>query len=103
MMTGVELWCEVTCRGADGSVLAACVLEGRGAPDLEAVDDVARLALFASRAGGRVVLTRVAPALRELLDLAGLRVEMEGQAEGGEEPLGIEEIEEEAHLDDLSP
>jgi hypothetical protein len=77
-MAAVELWCRVTVVGSDGAKLARCVLEGLGAPDLGAVDDVARLALLAGRLGGGIVLADVSPALRALLELAGLRVEVDG-------------------------
>jgi hypothetical protein len=40
--------------------------------DLEALDELCRLALVAGRLGCRVVLIDVAPALRELLALAGV-------------------------------
>jgi hypothetical protein len=36
-------------------------------------------------------LEEVSPALAELLDLAGLRGEVSGQAEGREDALGIQE------------
>jgi len=63
--------------GPDGVALASNVLEGPVAPDMSAVDHVARLALMAKRLGGGVVLTEVCPDLRALLELAGLGVEME--------------------------
>jgi hypothetical protein len=53
-------------------------LRGRGAPDLGALEDVARLALLAERLGGRIALAEVSPTMRELLELAGLSVEVEG-------------------------
>jgi hypothetical protein len=53
-------------------VLAAEDVAGAGAPDLAAVDRVARLALWAKRMGGRLVISELSPRLRELLDLAGL-------------------------------
>jgi len=87
--------------GPDGAELACCLLGGPGAPDLEAVDDVAHLALLAGRLGGGIVLAEVSPALRALLELAGLRVEVEGQAELGKEPLGVQEGQEERHPGDL--
>jgi hypothetical protein len=102
-MDGLQRWCRVTILGADGAVLAACVLEGPGDPDLGAVDDVARLALQVARLGGGVALAEVSPAMRELLELAGLGVEVEGQTEFGEEPLRVQEVQEEAHPGDLSP
>jgi hypothetical protein len=77
-MAGFGVWCRVTVVGPDGLALAVCALGGSGAPDLGAVDDVARLTLVAKRCGGAVVLTEVSPALKSLLDLAGLGVEVEG-------------------------
>jgi hypothetical protein len=83
-MAGVELWCRVTIVGREGEVLARWVLEGSGAPDIGAVDVCARLALLAGRLGGNMVVAQLSPALRALLELSGLRVEVEGQAELGE-------------------
>ncbi|MFI5040631.1 MAG: hypothetical protein ACHQNA_02070 [Acidimicrobiales bacterium] len=107
-MAAVQLWCRVTVVGVDGAELARCVLEGAGAPDLSAVDAVARLALAAGRLGGGVVLTELSPDLRALLELAGLRpgvaglrVEVEGQTEFREEPFGVQEGQEEGHPRDL--
>jgi hypothetical protein len=98
----VNLWCRVQIVGADHTMLAYHQLGGPGLPDLGAVDDVAHLALQARRLGGRIVLSDVSPALRSLLDLAGLGVEVEGEAEGREEPLGVEEGQEELHPGDLA-
>jgi hypothetical protein len=67
------------------------LLTGEGAPGLAAVGALARLQLAARRAGGQIRLAEVAPALGELLDLAGLRREVGGQAEGGEQVPGVEE------------
>jgi hypothetical protein len=102
-MNGVQLWCRVRVVGPDGTELACCRLEGPGAPDLEAVDNVAHLALLAWRLGGGIVLAEVLPALQALLELAGLRVEVSGQAELEEEPLGVQEGQEESHPGDLPP
>jgi hypothetical protein len=98
----LEPWCRVTVVGPDEAELAAGVLEGPGAPDLGAVDDVARLALVAKRLGGALVLTEVAPALQVLLELAGLPVQVQGKTEGRKEPLGVEQRQEERHPGDLS-
>jgi hypothetical protein len=98
----VHLWCRVQIVGADHTTLARHQLGGPGLPDLGAVDDVARLALRARRLGGRIILSDVSPALRSLLDLAGLTVEVEGEAEGREEPLGVQEGQEELHPGDLA-
>ena len=96
-----ELWCRITIVGPDGEQIASVALRGAGFPDLGTVDEVARLTLLARRLGGDIALTDVSPALRALLELAGLPVEMEGQAELGEQPLGVQEAEEEAHPGDL--
>jgi hypothetical protein len=98
----VNLWCRVRILGADHTPLASHQLGGPGLPDLGTVDDVARLALQARRLGGRIVLSDVSPALRPLLNLAGLGVEVEGEAESREEPLGVEEGQEELHPGDLA-
>jgi len=102
-MAGLQLWCRVTIVGPDGAELAGRVLEGPGAPDLGAVDDVARLALLAARLGGGIVLGEVSSLMRELLELAGLGVEVKGQPEGREESFGVQETQEEAHPGDLPP
>jgi hypothetical protein len=88
-MTDVQVWCRVTIVGPDGSQLSRRALEGPGNPDVGTVDELARLALLARRLGGGVVLADVSPTLGALLDLAGLRFEVKGQVEGGEEPLGV--------------
>ena len=98
----VNLWCRVLILGADRTTLACHHLGGPGLPDLGAVDEIARLALLARRHGGRIVLSDVSPALRSLLELTGLRVEVERESEGGEEPLGVEEGQEELHPGDLA-
>jgi hypothetical protein len=96
------LWCRVRVVVAGRTALFCHELAGPGQPDLGAVDEVARLALLAGRLGGRIILSDVSPAMRSLLELAGLGVEVQGEAEGGEEPLGVEEGEEELHPGDLA-
>jgi hypothetical protein len=64
--------------GPDGVALACGLFEGPAAPDMSAVDDVARLALMAKRLGGSILLTEVSADLRALFELAGLGLEMEG-------------------------
>jgi hypothetical protein len=98
----LEHWCRATVVGPDEAELASGVLEGPGAPDLGAVDDLARLALVAKRLGGTLVLADVAPALQMLLELVGLPVQVQGKSEGGKEALGIEQRQEEGHPGDLS-
>ncbi|MBD9730497.1 STAS domain-containing protein [Streptomyces sp. H28] len=75
--------------GACGVVV--CDVAGLGPPGLAAVNLLARLELLARRTGGRIRLRDPDPALRVLLDLVGLRFEVEGQPEQREEPLGVEE------------
>lgn len=116
----VQQWCRVVIVGADGRVLARCSLGGPGDPGLGAVDELARLALLAGRLGGVMTLLDASPALGEMLDLAGLDrlvsettattatttregdlgVEMQRQAEVGEQPLVVERGEEEVHRRD---
>jgi len=100
-MAAVQQWCRVTLVDADGVEIACCVLEGPGAPDLGAVDDFARLALLARRLGGGIVVTDLSPPLGALLELAGLGVEVERQAELGEEAIGVQRGQEERHPGDL--
>ncbi len=56
------------------------------APDLEAVDELFRLALAAGRLGCRVLLVDVDPALRDLLVLAGADELLLG---AGRDPRGL--------------
>ena len=102
-MASFERWCRVRLIGPSGDRLGCYLFGGPTSPDLRAVDEVARLDLLTARLGGRIQLIDVAPALRELLDLAGLTVEMERQAKGREQPLGVEEVQEEVHGGDLPP
>lgn len=76
------------------------VLEGPGDPDLAAVDDVARVALQAARLGGGITVRDVCPAMRALLELAALGVEVEGQAEVAEEMGAFVDGEEQVHRGD---
>jgi hypothetical protein len=96
-----ELWCQIRIVGPDHSVLSHRRLQGPGAPDLGVVDEIARLLLVTGRIGGHIVLTEVAPAVGALLELAGLRVEVEGQREGGEEAFWIQQGQEELQAGDL--
>ncbi|MEU5225811.1 STAS domain-containing protein [Streptomyces toyocaensis] len=75
--------------GAGG--LVVCDVAGLGPPGLAAVNLLARLQLTARRAGGRIRLRDPSAALCALLDLVGLRFEMEGQPEQREPPLGVQE------------
>ncbi|MFE6284917.1 STAS domain-containing protein [Streptomyces sp. NPDC057877] len=74
-----------------GARVVVCDVAGLGPPGLTTVDLLARLQLTAKRAGGRIRLRGPDPALRALLDLVGLRFEVEGQPEQREPPLGVQE------------
>jgi hypothetical protein len=85
-----QRWCRATIVGPDGQPVIRVVVSGPGAPDLRVVDAVALFALFARRTGASMRLVETSATLAELLELAGLAVvaglglEMEGQAEAGE-------------------
>jgi hypothetical protein len=81
-------------------VVGGFVLEGPGDPDLAAVDDVARVALQAARLGGGITVRDVCPAMRALLELAALGVEVEGQAEVAEKMGAFVGGEEQVHRGD---
>jgi hypothetical protein len=107
-MGQVKLWCRVTIVGQNGEKMASVLLRGAGEPDIGTVDDLARLVLLAGRLGGETVVSDLSSELRALLDFAGigveaagLRVEVEGQAELGKEALGIQESEKEGSRTDL--
>jgi hypothetical protein len=85
------VWCRVTVRGPEAETLASWLVSGPGCPDLSVVEGLARLQLAALRSDNRVMITEVCPELLELIDLVGLRGEVVGQAEGGEDQLGVEE------------
>lgn len=98
--------CRVRVERPDGSVVGDRTLHGFGEPDLDTLDAVARLLLAARRSGERLVVVEAVPALGELLELAGLPVEVEvevgGQPEAGKHLTGVEQVEEEAHLGDAA-
>ncbi|WP_078618510.1 MULTISPECIES: STAS domain-containing protein [unclassified Streptomyces] len=58
---------------------------------LALVDVLARLQLAARRAGGHLRVRGPSPELRALLGLLGLPLEVEGEPEQREPPLGVEE------------
>jgi len=89
-MTSVTAWALVVFVGPAGTEVTAW-LAGPGCPDLGAVDALARAQLLTRRLGGSIRLREVCPELEELLVLVGLRREVGGQAEGGEEGFGVEE------------
>ncbi|MER6567076.1 STAS domain-containing protein [Streptomyces sp. NPDC001093] len=74
-----------------GARVVVCDVGALGPPGLAAVDLLARLELAARRAGGRIRLRDPDPALPALLDLVGLRFQMEGEAEQREPAPGVEE------------
>ncbi|MFF5182634.1 STAS domain-containing protein [Streptomyces sp. NPDC000345] len=75
---------------AGGGGVVVCEVSALGPPGLAAVDLLARLQLAARRAGGRIRLRAPGPALRALLDLVGLPVEVEGETEEREPAAGVE-------------
>ena len=76
---------------ATGAGVVVCDPGGLGPPTLAVVDLLARLELAARRAGGRIRLRDPGPALHVLLDLVGLRFQVEGQIEEGEPACGVKE------------
>ncbi|MFJ5301494.1 hypothetical protein [Streptomyces sp. NPDC088350] len=76
---------------ATGAGVVLVEVVGPGPPTLGTVDVLARLELTARRAGGRIRLREPAPGLGALLDLVGIRFEMEGQVEQREPALGVQE------------
>jgi hypothetical protein len=100
-MLPVQTWCQVTLVGPDGAELVRGALEGPGDPDLRMVEEVARLMLAARHLGAGVRLGGVMPVVRELLELSGLGVEVQWQAEGGEEGGGLGNSQEEGQPGDL--
>jgi hypothetical protein len=99
-MAPEDPWCKLKVVAADGTSLASCTFVSFGPLDLKVVDGLARLALWARRAGVSLRLDEAGPGMRGLLQLAGLLVEMEGKSEGGEEALVVEQCQEEVHTDD---
>jgi hypothetical protein len=92
-------WCRVLVLDDGGRELVDATFEGRTVP-LEAVDVVSVLALHARRRGGSVRVLWADPALASLLALAGLPLEVRGEPEEREQPLGLEQRQEERHLGD---
>jgi hypothetical protein len=88
---GTTTWCWVTVIEPGGPEIARWPLRGRGTPDMAVADSLARLGLSARRAGARLLLRDVCDELEEVLELAGLRGELVGQTEGGEQRRGVEE------------
>lgn len=82
------VWCRVDLIGPGGGGVTRHTVAGPGPPGLEDVEEVCRLALQAARLGGRIVLSEVAPQLRELFDLAGIHFDERRRAPdaGGARP-----------------
>ncbi|MBA2949005.1 STAS domain-containing protein [Streptomyces himalayensis] len=76
---------------ATGADVVVCDAAALATPGLAAVDLLARLELAARRAGGRIRIRNPTPRLRELLQLAGLRLEMERHPEQREPPRRVQE------------
>ncbi|WP_308295738.1 STAS domain-containing protein [Streptomyces odontomachi] len=74
-----------------GCGVVLCDARALGGRGLAAVDLLARLELTARRAGGHIRLRHPPPDLPALLLLTGLSFEVERQAEGREEPGGVQE------------
>ena len=103
MEEGASCWCQVVVVSPTGARLAELPLAGPGRPDASAVDAVARLTLVVRRLGADVVIEDASVEMRELLWLAALPLEVQRQAEGGKEPLGVQGVQEEAERGDLAP
>jgi hypothetical protein len=99
----VQPWYRVSLVGPAGGAVMSWVVDGPGLPDVRTVDHLARLALLAARLGGGIVLTEPSPPFRDLLHLAGLGVQVEGEPERREEPLRVQPGEAVVHPGDLPP
>jgi hypothetical protein len=81
----------VTAIVVDGDVEIVAVRVSCAVLDLAVVDALAQLQVAARRAGWSLRLRDPSPALRELLDLAGLGAKLGGEPERGE-VVGVEEV-----------
>jgi len=77
-MAKEQLWCRVRIVGPGHEELAAVCLRGSGPPDLDAVEQVARLVLVARRSGCTVRLADACAEMADLVVLVALPVEVEG-------------------------
>ena len=89
-MAADQLWGRIVVVGRHGTT-DRYALSGPGRPTIETVGLLARLALVAKRRGDRLKVEQASPELLELLELAGLPVEVQREAEESEEPLEVEE------------
>jgi len=76
---------EIVVVGPGGIEAAKWTMPATARPDLSVVDELARLALAARRLGYWIELRNACAGVLELVDLAGLRVEVVGKAEGAEQ------------------
>jgi hypothetical protein len=86
----IVTWARVEIVAPDGTARTVSMLAGFGAPDLTVVDAVARAQLLARRVGARLRLYDVCAELSELLAFVGLRVEMRGEPEEGEQRVVVQ-------------
>jgi hypothetical protein len=63
--------------GAGGQKLRMW-LAGEGQPDIDTINELARIFYWARRSGGQAHLERVTPELAELIELSGLADELAG-------------------------
>lgn len=75
-METCRLWCQVALVDAEGAVLARWAMAGESNPNIEAVDLIARWVVIARRASAEVRIENACPEMEELLELAGLPVEV---------------------------
>ena len=90
-------WYRLLVTPEDGTVRSWEGPRSATGPDMGAIDVLARVVLEMRRRGWQVCMVDVAPEMCELVELAGLPVEVRRQAEEREEALGVEGVEEEAH------
>ncbi len=100
MMLGTRWRCLVEFVAPDGTVWTTRVMTGYGNPDLSDVDELARLQLWATRLGASIVLDSVCPRLLELIELAGLPVQMRGKSEHRED---LRRAQKDVETDDPTP
>ncbi len=82
---------EIVVVGPGGIEVTRWTLPVVSEPDLALVDELAHLQLTARRLGYTIRVRNACAGVSELLDLAGLRLEAKGEAEGGEQ-VGVEEV-----------
>ena len=70
-------WCRFSLLDEEGSEIASGFLTGDAGPDIDAVNAIARLVLTARRSGTTFKLFDACPELIELIELAGLSVQVD--------------------------